>query len=74
MVRLMDEGNNPDERKGLLGQTPMHCAVSSNRFEVVKLLHESKCNLDVQRKSDMATPLHIAANKGHLKIVEVMPL
>jgi len=53
------------------GYTPLHLAVASRRFEVVKLLVESGAEVDTRREGG-GTPLHSAAQNGDAQLVEFL--
>lgn len=57
------------------GETPLHFAAALNReneaLDVVKLLVHSGCNLSMLN-SARETPLHIAARRGYLSVVDYL--
>lgn len=57
---------------GLNGCTPLHEASMSGQGDVVKLLHEECESLDVNvrtQRGPASTPLHLAAERGHVECV-----
>lgn len=52
-------------------KTPIHIAVNSNAFDIVKLLLESGANVN-QPDLGHCTPLHWACVKGNLRMVELL--
>ena len=53
-----------------IGRTPLHCACLGGFPEVVKYLAtEHKCNPELGNNE---APLHIAANRGHLAVVQYL--
>ena len=66
---LEDRHNN---RRGVYGYTPLHEAVSRNKYKVIPDLCRSK-KADVNARANSGyTPLHIAANAGHIESVKVL--
>ena len=54
--------------------TPLHCAAASSfakRKGVVEMLYRKGANLNDKNK-DLLTPLHLAADKSHYDVVEVL--
>ena len=72
LKQLIYDKANVEERSGMAGNTPLHCAARANQFEAVKLLLQNKSDVDAQRKTDLLTPLHSASHAGNLKIVEYL--
>lgn len=72
LAKLIQNKANIEQRSGMAGNTPLHCAARANQFEAVKLLLESKSDVNAQRKADLLTPLHSASHAGNLKIVEYL--
>ena len=57
---------------GLNGCTPLHEASMSGQGDVVKLLYEECGSLDVNirtQRGPASTPLHLAAERGHVECV-----
>ena len=59
------------EDKDYLGWTPLHWAAWLNRFEILKLLIESKANLEAKDVLN-ATSFYLAAFNGHIEIVKLL--
>ena len=72
LVQLINDKADVEERSGMAGNTPLHCAARADQFEAVKLLLENKSDVNAQRKLDLITPLHSASHAGNLKIVEYL--
>ena len=41
-------------------------AAQENRFEIIRLLHQLRADLDKQNTEEGETPAHIAAQKGYI--------
>uniref|UniRef100_A0A1X7UGT6 non-specific serine/threonine protein kinase n=1 Tax=Amphimedon queenslandica TaxID=400682 RepID=A0A1X7UGT6_AMPQE len=65
---LLDRLNN---RRGISGYTPLHEAVSGNRYEVISYLVELGANVNA-RANFGYTPLHLAASAGHIECVKAL--
>ena len=51
----------------------MSCAADSGHDEVIKLLINAKADIDHEdKKENVPTPLHLAAEKGHCNAVDVL--
>ena len=64
---LIRHGADVNARHKEAGSTPLHYAVLMNRREVVDVLLEAGADLRAPFRGG-ATPLHLAANRGHVEI------
>ncbi len=61
-----------DVNKEYSNNIPINFAVDANQIEAVKLLLENKCRINFNATPELQTPLYIAAEKGHVDIVELL--
>ena len=55
------------------GQNPLHYAVCHGYAkDLVSILLDAECQVDVQRKGDLWTPLHLAVMLGKLEVVRLL--
>jgi len=59
------------QRDGVTGDTPLHKAVENNKEDLVKWLLDEGVMPNVKDNHGV-TPLHVAAIKGHIKLVELL--
>lgn len=72
-VKFLLKNNADVNHQGKYGLTPLHNALEEDNLEMISILLQQK-NIDLNIKSDNLekTALHIAAEKGYLRIVESM--
>ena len=63
---LLKHGADPNTRRGIQSETPLHQAVAKGDLRLVKLLLEAGARPSIPSASPGETPLHIAATIGAL--------
>ena len=81
IIQRLQDGQNVDHIHTVLGYTALHAAadvagardgVNLGQLEIVYLLLQARCRLNIQAKSNGETALHRAAANGRFKVVELL--
>ncbi|KAH0549098.1 poly [ADP-ribose] polymerase tankyrase-2-like [Cotesia glomerata] len=64
---LLDAGAYIDPSNGL---RPLHWSIALNKYEIVEYL--IKRGADINARCDTKNPVHVAAEKGHKEILELL--
>ena len=68
----IEAGDNVDETYGMT-QTALHVACNQDNIEMVRLLVDSRANLELETTDRyLEKPLHIACRRGNLPIVQYL--
>ncbi|XP_071481796.1 uncharacterized protein [Diadema antillarum] len=71
-VRLLISRGANCETYNADGWTALHYAAARNQLDVVQLLLETHVPVDIPTRKEQYTPLHLAAQNGHERILRVL--
>ena len=69
--RLINQGEDVNERDPLKGWTPLHAAAANGHPKMVKFLLDQGANVNA-RANDGSTPLHFAMAEHHEEVVSML--
>ncbi|GKZ72153.1 hypothetical protein AnigIFM50267_008206 [Aspergillus niger] len=72
VVELLLRKSMPLENRCLSGLTPLHYACMADNCEVTKLLLISGANIEAQADSDQRRPVHLAAVRGSMALLNLL--